>query len=744
MPRPRESAFPPGIARDDSDDELGDEDHPWEWIHQSARTTSPSQDRPEATRKRKRELDEAPQGRIVGARMGSFECYVGDCVLLKAEGSHEAWVGIITEFLDSDEDGDKAANFLWFSSEKEIRNRDKKRTDALQSELYITPSSDINPLASINGKATVLSHRRFFERYPNGRIPRTSPGYNKTFLCRRGCNTRTATYTDELVWEDVYQGREEDIAPLLELVESGTRATRRRRKADDGALEAAFIAGHEGDVDHDGDDDGARQSRRPAASTPRKKQRTTKIVTPSNRKVVLKKALEFTPLATRTLSPSHHQNSPFQIARAQLHVASVPTSLPCRESEFSLVYSHLEAAITDGSGACIYISGTPGTGKTATVREVVSRLDEAVRLDELDDFIFVEINGMKITDPHQSYSLLWEALRDQRVSPSQALDLLEREFNNPSPRRVPCVVLMDELDQLVTKNQSVMYNFFNWPGLRHSRLIVLAVANTMDLPERTLSNKISSRLGLTRITFPGYNHEQLMKIIQSRLEGVPGHIVEPDAVQFASRKVAAVSGDARRALDICRRAVELAEAEAKGADASEPSTPSKKNKDSATASEKKKGSRGRVTIATVKRAINEATSSPLQQYLRALPYASKLVLAALLVRNQRTGLTDSTYGDVQEELRRALVLDASSKRVKLLTAGPEADSNGIRRKQDLTALSRATGISAAAVDLTGAGIIILEGQRPERPSKIRLAVGDEEVKLAFRDDPEIKALGIAF
>ena len=102
---------------------------------------------------------------------------------------------------------------------------------------------------------------------------------------------------------------------------------------------------------------------------------------------------------------------------------------------------------------------------------------------------------MKITDPHQSYALLWEALKGQRASPAQALDLLEREFNNPSPRRTPCVVLMDELDQLVTKNQAVMYNFFNWPTLRHSRLIVLAVANTMDLPERTLSNKISSRLG---------------------------------------------------------------------------------------------------------------------------------------------------------------------------------------------------------------------------------------------------------
>lgn len=213
----------------------------------------------------------------------------------------------------------------------------------------------------------------------------------------------------------------------------------------------------------------------------------------------MKKPLEFTPLGTRILSPLHTTSSPFQLARTTLHVSSVPTSLPCRGEEFSTVYEHLEAAISAGSGSCIYISGTPGTGKTATVREVVAQLNASVKAEELDDFIFVEINGMKVTDPHQAYSLLWEALRGERVSPAHALGLLEREFDRPSPRRVPCVVLMDELDQLVTKNQSVMYNFFNWPGLRHSRLIVLAVANTMDLPERTLSNKISSRLGTSPV-----------------------------------------------------------------------------------------------------------------------------------------------------------------------------------------------------------------------------------------------------
>lgn len=43
----------------------------------------------------------------------------------------------------------------------------------------------------------------------------------------------------------------------------------------------------------------------------------------------------------------------------------------------------------------------------------------------------------------------------------------------------------------------------------------------------------------------------------SRLLGI--NAFDPDAVQLVARKVAAVSGDARRALDICRRATEIAE-----------------------------------------------------------------------------------------------------------------------------------------------------------------------------------------
>lgn len=51
-----------------------------------------------------------------------------------------------------------------------------------------------------------------------------------------------------------------------------------------------------------------------------------------------------------------------------------------------------------------------------------------------------------------------------------------------------------QLDLLWTRKQNVMYNLFDWPTRRHARLVVLAIANTMDLPERIMINRVASRL----------------------------------------------------------------------------------------------------------------------------------------------------------------------------------------------------------------------------------------------------------
>ena len=55
-------------------------------------------------------------------------------------------------------------------------------------------------------------------------------------------------------------------------------------------------------------------------------------------------------------------------------------------------------------------------------------------------------------------------------------------------------LLSFQLDLLWTRKQHVLYNLFEWPTRRHARLVVLAIANTMDLPERIMMKRVSSRL----------------------------------------------------------------------------------------------------------------------------------------------------------------------------------------------------------------------------------------------------------
>ncbi|XP_066957145.1 origin recognition complex subunit 1 isoform X2 [Macrobrachium rosenbergii] len=324
-------------------------------------------------------------------------------------------------------------------------------------------------------------------------------------------------------------------------------------------------------------------------------------------------------------------HTPLEQARAKLHVSAVPDSLPCREDEFQQIYSFVEGKLYDGTGGCMYISGVPGTGKTATVKEVVKILEDASQEGDLPPFSFLEVNAMRLTEPHQLWVQVWKGLTGNKVTAEHASSLLEKRFSTATARRETTLLLVDELDLLWTRKQDVMYNLFDWPCRPGSKLIVVAIANTMDLPERIMMNRVSSRLGLTRMTFQPYTYKQLQEIVLSRLLGIDAF--DPDAVQLVARKVAAVSGDARRALDICRRATEIAENE----------------KLSATPMKSPFKRKALVGMMQVDAALKEMFTSPKITAIRSCSVMEQFVLRGIVAEFTRTGLEEAVFGRVLEQ-----------------------------------------------------------------------------------------------
>ncbi|PKA59940.1 hypothetical protein AXF42_Ash015998 [Apostasia shenzhenica] len=327
--------------------------------------------------------------------------------------------------------------------------------------------------------------------------------------------------------------------------------------------------------------------------------------------------------------PEHvrlHKPTDLENARTMLMLATLPKSLPCRNKELEEITAFIKGALCEDQcfGRCLYIYGVPGTGKTMTVLTVMRNLRTEVNAGKMTPYCFVEV--------------IYESLTGHRVGWKKALNLLIKRFSEDNrvskEENQPCVLLVDELDLLLTRNQSVLYNILDWPTKPDSKLIVIGIANTMDLPEKLLP-RISSRMGIQRLCFGPYNYQQLQEIISSRLKGIDAF--EEQAIEFASRKVAAMSGDARRALEICRRAAELADCRLR----------QQLQFDKSNSRQDLSNGKYLVGMDDIEAAIQEVFQAPHIQIMKTSSKLSKIMLAAMVHELYRSGLGEITFEKVR-------------------------------------------------------------------------------------------------
>jgi cell division control protein 6 len=94
--------------------------------------------------------------------------------------------------------------------------------------------------------------------------------------------------------------------------------------------------------------------------------------------------------------------------------------------------------------------------------------------------------------------------------------------------------VLDEIDQLDSKRQSVLYTIFEWPALPGSRLVLVGVANALDLTERALP-RLQARCSLRPRTlhFAPYTKQQIINIFTKILGDTDStNVFSPVALQM--------------------------------------------------------------------------------------------------------------------------------------------------------------------------------------------------------------------
>lgn len=216
------------------------------------------------------------------------------------------------------------------------------------------------------------------------------------------------------------------------------------------------------------------------------------------------------------------------------------------------------------------MSGPPGTGKSALVAEVCHEIqsDPNVRT--------TYINCMGVKSSNDILRKLTEDLTgDTHDIYGNELTLLQNSFL-PKRKTLPgptYVVTLDEIDHLLALDLEIMYTLFDWSLDRSSRLILIGIANALDLTDRFLPRLKARNLKPKLLPFLPYTATQIAAVITTKLKTIPLDPAAPEcdylpffhsaAIQFCAKKVASQTGDLRKAFDIIRRTIDLVECETK-------------------------------------------------------------------------------------------------------------------------------------------------------------------------------------
>ncbi|KAL6505238.1 AAA ATPase [Orobanche gracilis] len=247
-----------------------------------------------------------------------------------------------------------------------------------------------------------------------------------------------------------------------------------------------------------------------------------------------------------------------------LHVSTAPNTVVCREDEQNRILDFCKKCIKQEKAGSLYMCGCPGTGKSLSTEKVKELLVNWANEDGVQTPDILSINCTSLTNTSEIFSKIVEQNHPKKKDSRSAssLQLLQNIYSQKQPTGLKMIlVIADELDYLITKDRAVLHDLFMLTTFPFSKCILLGIANAIDLADRFIPKLQSLNCKPTVITFRAYSKDQIITILQERLRTLPYTVFQPQAVELCARKVASASGDMRKALSVCRSAIEMLEAE---------------------------------------------------------------------------------------------------------------------------------------------------------------------------------------
>lgn len=260
-----------------------------------------------------------------------------------------------------------------------------------------------------------------------------------------------------------------------------------------------------------------------------------------------------------------------------------------REEEGQDINEFLRHNILGGKCNSLYLTGPPGSGKS---EQLELSLNYNQKLFNENQCKLVNINCMTLINPQDIFKQISIQLDlEARGNDDELFETLQKGID--STHHV--IIILDEIDSLLTKNQDILINLFKLSNRNLSKsfttkCLLIGISNSLDLTNTLLPKLFKYNINPKLVNFKPYNFDKMKSIIVCKLqqflevnkENLPPMndkesidkesidkkpidkdipIINMSAILLCCKKTASVTGDLRKCFDVIYKSIELIESE---------------------------------------------------------------------------------------------------------------------------------------------------------------------------------------